>query len=312
MIHNRKYKYISIAIVVALLAEAAIVTFPKWNQDSAVEMSSEQQDEQTAADLSNLTGVAVNQIMEMKNSGSSWREITETLKNPPPANNKEDKINRSNLLHEAGLGEEVLNELRQKGFQDDEIMEAKLLTERIMQQLKEVIDNTVTTVESPTVLAGNTQLAEAELQSAFVKINDQFSEVQSVKLILTLQQDFGSMEAVMNEYLLSLQIELDLQDYITDKKSYQEKKEQKTITLKENEIVTMEILEKAMLDQLQQGKEEVTSEARGGNSETATPSDEKKDSPLPDINPPTVQDVIPQNPGEAIRQEIQAINPNYR
>ncbi|MCE3199832.1 hypothetical protein [Paenibacillus sonchi] len=312
MIQNRKYKYISIAIVVALLAEAAIVTFPKRNQDTAVEMSSEQQDEQTAADLSNLTGVAVNQIMEMKNSGSSWREITETLKNLPPANNKEDKINRSNLLHEAGLGEEVLNELRQKGFQDDEIMEAKLLTERIIQQLKEVIDSTVTTVESPAALAGNTQLAEAELQSAFVKINDLFNEVQSVKLILTLQQDFGSMEAVMNEYLLSLQIELNLEDYITDKKSYQEKKEQRTITLKENEIVTMEILEKAMLDQLQQGKEEGDIEARGGDIEAATPSDEKKDSPLPDIHPPTVQDVIPQNPGKALRQEIQAINPNYR
>ncbi|MNC64838.1 hypothetical protein D3C75_1150730 [compost metagenome] len=67
-----------------------------------------------------------------------------------------------------------------------------------------------------------------------------------------------------------------------------------------------------MLDQLQQGKEEVSSEAGGGNSEATTPPDEKKDSPLPDINPPTVQDVIPQNPGEALRQEIQAINPNHR
>ncbi|MBT2291029.1 hypothetical protein J7E73_18175 [Paenibacillus albidus] len=311
MIHNRKYKYISIAIIVALLAEVAIITFPKLNNDTAVEWSSQQQDEQTAADLSNLTGVAVNQIMDLKKSGSSWSEITETLKSQPPANNNEDRMNRSNLLNEAGLDEGLLNELRQEGFQDDEIMEAKMLTERIMQQLKEVNGTTEITVENPTTIGGLIQSDEVDLKAAYVKINDQFNEGQSVKLILILQQELGSMEAVMNEYLLSLQIELNLEDYITDKKLYQENKEQKTITLKENEIVTMEILEKAMLEQLQQGQKEVSAEVGGGNSET-TILEDKKDSPLPDINPPTVQDVMPQNPGETVRQEIQAINPNYR
>lgn len=104
MIRKRKYRYISIAIIVALLAEAAIVTFPRLNRDSAVQESSRQQDEQTAAELSNLSGVAAVKIMEMKKSGSSWNEITETLKQQLPANNAEDKQGRSNLLHEAGLG----------------------------------------------------------------------------------------------------------------------------------------------------------------------------------------------------------------
>lgn len=312
MIGKRKVKYISLAIIVALLAEAAIVSFPKLNREAEVQQSSRQQDEQTAADLSNLSGVAAEHILEMKKSGSSWNEITETLKQQPPENNEEDKQSRSTLLHEAGLGEELLKELRQKGFHDDEIMEAKMLTERTMQQLKEVTGSAAVTVENPAVMTDMTRSAEVELQSAYTKINEQFNEGEAVTLLLTLQQDFGSLEAVMNEYLLSLQIGLNLEDYLTDPKKYQENKEQQTITLQECEIVTLEILEKTMLEQLQQGKEELSGEVGQGISEEKSLTDERADSLLPDVNPPKVQDVMPQNPGEAVRQEIQAINPNFK
>lgn len=312
MIRKRKVKYISLAIIVALLAEAAIVSFPKLNREAEVQQSSRQQDEQTAADLSNLSGVAAEQILDMKKSGSSWNEITETLKQQPPENNEEDKQSRSTLLHEAGLGEELLKELRQKGFHDDEIMEAKMLTERTMQQLKEVTGSAATTVENPAAMTDMTRSAEVELQSAYTKINEQFNEGEAVTLLLTLQQDFGSIEAVMNEYLLSLQIGLNLEDYLTDPKIYQENKEQQTITLQEGEIVTLEILEKTMLEQLQQGKEELSGEAGQEISEEKSLTDERADSLLPDVNPPKVQDVMPQNPGEAVRQEIQAINPNFK
>ncbi|NQX48219.1 hypothetical protein HQN87_23100 [Paenibacillus tritici] len=314
MIHKRKVKYISLAIIVALLAEAAIISFPKLNKEEAIQESSRQQDEQTAAELSNLSGVAAKHILEMKQAGSSWNEITETLKHQLPANNKEDKLSRSNLLHEAGLGEELLNELRQKGYDDDEIMEAKMLTERTMQQLKEVTGSAAisATVEAPAAMSDMNASAEEELQSAYVAINGQFNEGEAVTLLLTLQQDLGSMEEVMNEYLLSLQIGLNLKDYITDPKMYQENKEQKTITLREGEIVTLELLEKTMLEKLQQGKEELHREVEEGISEVKSLTNEGQNSLLPDINPPTVQDVMPQNPAEAVRQEIQAMNPNYK
>ncbi|MEK4854384.1 hypothetical protein NST04_31420 [Paenibacillus sp. FSL H7-0756] len=311
MIRKRKYRYISIAIIVALLAEAAIVTFPRLNRDSAVQESSQQQDEQTAAELSNLSGVAAVKIMEMKKSGSSWNEITESLKQQLPANNTEDKQGRSNLLYEAGLGEELLKELRQKGFQDDEIMEAKMLAERTMQQLKEVVSSVASMVEKPEASAEPFRSDEEGLQYAYVTINEQFNEGEAVTLLLTLQQEFGSMEAVMNEYLLSLQIGLNLKDYSTDPKKYQETKEQQTITLKESEIVTLDALEKRMLEQLQQGNEAPDLEVSERDPDPNNIVTEEKESLIPDINPPTVQDVRPENPGEAVRQEIQAMNPNY-
>ncbi|MEK3713733.1 MULTISPECIES: hypothetical protein [unclassified Paenibacillus] len=312
MIRKRTYRYISIAIIVVLLAEAAIVTFPRLSRESAVQESSQQLDEQTAAELSNLSGVAAKQILAMKKSGSSWNEITETLKQQLPENNTEDKQGRSNLLHEAGLGEELLKELRQKGFQDDEIMEAKMLTERTMQQLKEVVSSAESMVEKPEASPDPSGSAEEDLQSAYVTINEQFNEGEAVTLLLTLQQEFGSMEAVMNEYLLSLQIGLNLKDYITDPKTYQENKEQQTITLKESEIVTLDALEKRMLEQLQQGNEAPDLKVAEKDYDPSNMVTEDKESLIPDINPPTVQDVRPENPGESVRQEIQAMNPNYK
>ncbi|MEK5033724.1 hypothetical protein MKY96_19885 [Paenibacillus sp. FSL R7-0302] len=312
MIFKRKHRYISIAIIVALLAEAAIVTFPRLSRESAVQESSQQLDEQTAAELSNLSGVAAVKILEMKKSGSSWNEITETLKQQSQANNDEDKLGRSNLLHEAGLGEELLKELRQKGFQDDEIMEAKMLAERTMQQLKEVVSSAASMVEKPEASAEPFGSAEEDMQSAFVTINEQFNEGEAVTLLLTLQQEFGSMEAVMNEYLLSLQIGLNLKDYITDPKAYQENKEQQTITLKESERVTQDALEKRMLEQLQQASQAPNLEVEERVSGPENIVTDDKESLVPDINPPTVQDVRPENPGEAVRQEIQAMNPNYK
>ncbi|NUU59592.1 hypothetical protein [Paenibacillus agri] len=310
MIRKRSIKYISIAIIIALVSEALIITLPKIKHDT---VSATQQDEQIAADLSNLTGVEVSQIMKLKNTGYSWNEVSERLKKKAPINSDEDKLSRSALLNEAGLGEEAMNQLREEGYQDDEIMEAKLLAERVMMQLQEVKDGNSTAILKPSAEIGREQSDETETEAAYEKIRGDFSEIQAVKLMLKLEQEFGSMGAVMNEYLLSLQADLNLEEYIKDKKLYQKNKEQQTAGLKDSQIITMEKLEKAMLDQLQQVDEKSVKDDENLKpfAESILP-DQEKESPLPDIKPPTVKDVMPQNPAEAIRQEIQDINPNHR
>ncbi|WP_339244330.1 hypothetical protein NST58_23315 [Paenibacillus sp. FSL R10-2796] len=308
---KRKYKYISLVIIVAILSQMAVVTYPKLKKEAAAE-TEVQQDKQIAADLSNLTGVTVNRILQLKNTGSSWNEVSETLKKETLVSSDGDKSSRIALLNETGLGEEVLQQLRQEGFQDDEIMEAKLLVERVMQQLNEVKDSKSSTIEVPSAEITLNQSNETELQTAYEKISEQFNESQAVELILKLQQEFGSMESVLDEYMLSLQVGLHLEDYITDKKLYQENKEQKVAGLKDSQIVTAEKLEKVLLEKLQQANER-NSEIREVKSPTAAVLPEKEDiTALPDINPPTVENLMPQNPGEAIKQEIESINPNHR
>jgi hypothetical protein len=310
MIRKRSIKYISIAIIIALVSEALIITLPKIKHDT---VSVTQQDEQIAADLSNLTGVEVSQIMKLKNTGFSWNEVSEKLKKKAPVNNDEDKLSRSTLLNEAGLGEEAMNQLREEGYKDDEIMEAKLLAERVMMQLQEVKDGNSTAILKPSAEIGHEQSDDTETQAAYEKIRGNFSEIQAVKLMLKLEQELGSMGTVMNEYLLSLQVDLNLEEYLKDKKLYQKNKEQQTAGLKDSQMITMEKLEKAMLDQLQQVDEKsVKDDENLKPSAESILADQEKESPLPDIKPPTVKDVMPQNPAEAIKQEIQDINPNHR
>lgn len=315
MSKKRINKYIAIAVMIALLAELAVVTFPKQKKDIA-DQTLTQQDQQIAADMSNLTGVAAEQIIKIKQTGITWNEVSERLKDETPESNSTDKQDRSSLLNEAGIGEELLEQLREQGFKDDEIMEAKLLTERIMQQLKEIQDKEPVTsiVQKPTAEMVPGQAEDTALQEAYSTINEKFAEGQAVRLLLVLQKDFGSMEAVMNEYLLTLQVDLELETYITDKKKYLENKEEHLAGLQENMIVTMELLEKAMLEQLQPDNAATESIGGTGNtkSDATLSADTDAGSPLPEITPPSPGDVMPQNPAEAVREEIQAIDPNRR
>ena len=314
MSKKRINKFIAIAVMIALLAELAVVTFPK--QKYSADQPLTQQDQQIAADMSNLTGVDANQIIKIKQTGITWNEVSERLKDQTPESGSTDKQDRSSVLNEAGIGEELLEQLRQQGYKDDEIMEAKLLTERIMQQLKDIQDKEPvgSTVQKPVAEVNPGQAEDAALQEAYNTINEKFAEGQAVRLLLVLQKDFGSMEAVMNEYLLTLQTDLELETYITDKKKYLENKESHLAGLQENMIVTVELLEKAMLEQLQ--PDNAAAESNGGigntKSDATLSADTDAGSPLPEITPPSPGDVMPQNPAEAVRAEIQAIDPNHR
>ncbi|MNC50025.1 hypothetical protein D3C75_992430 [compost metagenome] len=166
------------------------------------------------------------------------------------------------------------------------------------------------TVPKPAAVAETS--GEEEFQTAVTKISGKFAEGQAVSLLLELKEEFGTLEAVMNEYLLTLQFDLELSTYLSDKEAYLKSKAEQTAGVQDNGIVTMELLEKAILEQLQPKFAENAADTADIKGKTLTSEEEKTDSPLPEIKPPSPGDVIPQNPAETIRQELQAINPNHR
>ncbi len=296
----------AIAVVIALLAQLAIVNLPK-KHNAGQSISGE--DKQIAAELSNLTGETAENILKIKQTGISWNEVSERLKTT--SNDLAgDKAERASLLNETGIGEELLDQLHDKGFDDEEIMDAKLLVERIMLQLQQVQSNGASvTVPKPAVVD---ETEDAELEAAVAKISGKFAEGEAVSLLLVLKEEFGTLDAVMDEYLLALQFDLDLASYQSDKEAYLKSKAEQTAGVQDNEIVTMEQLEKAVLEQLQPKTAADTDNAKDIKEHTLTSAEENTDSPLPEIKPPAPGDVIPQNPAEAVKQEIEAINPNRR
>jgi hypothetical protein len=304
---TRKTRTMAIAVIIALLAQLAIVYMPK--QQSAGQASTDQ-DKQVAAELSNLTGETAENILKIKQTGLSWNEVSERLKDSE-IDTVQDGAERESLLNETGIGAELLDQLHGQGYTDEEIMDAKLLAERIMLQLQQ-LQNNETVVTAPKPAAVSDTAGNAEFQAAVTKIGGKFAEGEAVSLLLALKKEFGTLDAVMDEYLLALQFDLDLATYLSDKEAYLKSKDEQTAGVQDAEVVTMELLEQAILEQLQPEPAQSAADTEDIAGKALASEAENTDSPLPEIKPPVPGDVIPQNPAEAVRQEIEAINPNRR
>lgn len=96
----------------------------KAEQTEALEQT-DAGDMKIAGDISNLTGIDVNTILNMKNDGLSWNEILKELEdiNTDSEKNRND---RENVLLTKGLGEDPINQLKNEGFSKEEIFDAPI------------------------------------------------------------------------------------------------------------------------------------------------------------------------------------------
>jgi hypothetical protein len=262
-----------------------------------------------ATEISNMTGVTTDEILQLKQSGMTWNEVIESLKNQDSSKYEKNQNERSERLTESGLGKEYIDQLKQEGYAEEEIMEAKLLIERVLYQLNEIVESDELEPVNPVTEIQGSEKSKEDL-SAYRKIVDNFQEKEAVYLLLKLKDDFGSKEEVLNEYLFSLQADIDLGLYIQDKEQYLKEKEDKSIAFMREDIITLAKIENKMLENIQQEnamnrKEDVT---EGGTIQGVELQDHEMDSPLPDIPQPNVKDIKPKNPAEEMLQEIEVID----
>lgn len=263
-----------------------------------------------AADISSSTGVEIEKILTLKNNGMTWNEILDYLKGKGGSN--EGRAEMEELLTEDVLGEEEAEELLAAGFTTEEIQQANLFAERVQFQLQEIInsnDTKITTAEQNVPVTGEITTPEKEDLEVYTALAEKFNLKTIITLMLKLQASFGSMEQVMDEYLYSLQVDLDLEEYLIDSEAYLGKKKDKGIEIAHIRILTMSDIETGMIKAIQQ--KDVYNTANEASVTTINPSDNKElpvdngpDSPLPKM-----KDVTPANPGEDILLEIQQINP---
>jgi hypothetical protein len=273
-------------------------------------LATETNDKKIAADISSSTGVAAEKILALKKGGKSWNEILVYLKGK--GGSTEDREEMDNLLTEDVLGEADVKQLLASGFSTEEIQQAKLLAERVQFQLQEITSSTgteiITDAQNVPATGGN-DAAINEDTAAYKELEEKFNLKTVIILMLKLKDSFGSMEEVMNEYLYSLQIDINLEDYLTDSEGYLEKKKDKSIEAEQKKIITMSDIENEMLKAIQQkdvnnADNEVPSSTVKTLENTERAIDDGPVSPLPEM-----KDVTPSNPGDDIRLEIQQINP---
>lgn len=264
-----------------------------------------------AADISNATGVKTEQILSLYKEGKSWNDIMETLKkkNLYPG---EGRGARKELLAQAGVSGEGIQNLKKEGFTDEEILEARILAERVLYQLQEITAAVPGEIEDPKVLPEPVSSPDKTEEKKYREISEKFVLEDAVTFLLQLKDVFGSMEKVMNEYLLALQLELNLEEYVTDRKAYLEHKEEKSLGLDMQGMITLEKLEARLLKKIHdENDRDAGNTAQKGQWAKSDPntvnSKDQPASPLPDI-----PEVKPLNPGEMLAQEIEALDPMKR
>ncbi|KQN96000.1 hypothetical protein [Paenibacillus sp. Leaf72] len=310
---KKHYKWVAIVVVIALITETFVLLLDNNlinpnKEEAAVEMKS---DSMMAADISNMTGVKAEEIIKLKDTGLSWNEVLEQLKSTKLAGNDEDRSKRSGLLAESGM-DEVTSKLQAQGYQNEDILEAKMLAERLQFQLKELGggNQPAPAVQVPTA---SIDKKEEDQQERYEKLLQQFNVADAVYFMLLLEDKVGSAETVLDEYLVALQLELDLNLYISDQEAYIKARDEKRMSSPSHEMITMSGIELALLEQIQKSntriKDNLTTTTQGTTASIDV-KDSKGENILPDVPLPVVEDIRPGNPAADVMKEIEAINPN--
>lgn len=302
------YSIVALVLVLALAIQTVVFTMGDGNKRSAGAAvdSAESADPSIAADISNLTGVKTEEVLKLKQSGLTWNGVLDQLK-AGNGGTDEQREARSGLLAESGM-EDIVAKLRESGFEDGQIHEAKMLAERIGFQLEEIASGTG--APQPAVPVPGEDGTDTALE-AIRQVAERYEAGMALYYMLVLQKELGGPEAVLDEYLLALQIGIDLEDFARDREAYEQAKAEKLASLKPTDRVTAAGVDEAMLERFRQNPVSIgASASEAGATDTAKLEGTKADSVLPDAPVPEMRDVRPVNPAEQLRQELDALNPN--
>ena len=304
-------KYIALALGLILIFQTAVIamsgTDEQPSDSQSIKAEYKNNDLMTAAELSKLSGATVDTIMELKKQKGEWNDVIEILKNDPKYKSGFSQADMDSMLSTSGLTDEDISKLKEQSYEDRDIIEAKALVERIQYQLGEVKRRNVETSLSPEASINNTDVNEKEGDLAiYYKVLDSMNLKVAVTLLLMLRSEFGSFEAVLDEYLLSLQLEINLEDYLKDKEAYKKLKQEKSMTIAPLSIVTMARIEEMMLKALYQTNKTDTNMILTPNLIPTTYSEGKGMTPV--VTVPDVSSPKPENPLDNITNEINGIN----
>lgn len=290
---SKKYKkYLALLIAAMFIISTLAVTMDGFFRTDAKAADRLNSDEQKIADdISNMTGVKVERILELKNRGKNWNEILNYLKNNNEANIEGQKEKRDKTLNGFDIGSDYIEKLKSEGFTENEIMEAKILVERVVFQLKEIV---------------NVQNNDKQDTSAFSDLLSKIDSKSAVYLMLKLKTEFGGIEAVLDEYLFALQAGIKLEDYLKDKKAYERDKTEKGAGMSQDKVITMALIESKMLEKVQSENQanKNRSIAEDGNKKDKVSAKTDGKVELPEAPVHEQLDVKPANPRDEVLKEI--------
>src|SRR3989339_687492 len=284
---NKKLKRIfAILIAIAVLVPTFLFTTSEvFNNKIDTKKEVTMDDKKTANDISNMTGAKTEDILKLKASGKSWNDILNELKQPNDVNSQD-----------------YMKKLTEEGFQEEEIRTTKMLVERVVFGLKEITSNKEQI--TPTSILENSDSNQKDDSSKYLELLNKINSEKAIYLSLKGKKDFKNVETALNEYLYSLQIDIDFESYFIDKTEYLKQKQEKSITLNIEEVITIEKIESKMLENIQTQNEKNKTKT-DNNLINQNNNNKEKDEDLPKV--PDINDIKPKDPLADVMKEINEI-----
>jgi hypothetical protein len=105
-------------------------------------------------------------------------------------------------------------------------------------------------------------------------------------------------------------MDLQFETYLNDKTQYMKNREEKSLGITQDKVITLAKIEEKMIEQIQSNNYvnqsfTVDTGAVSTGNENQSFTEDHVESPIPEV-----RDVKPQNPADQIREELKVIDPN--
>lgn len=281
-----------LALIIVFTMVFSAVAMSLGTKHSLTKRKLTEEDIKIAAEIANMTGADIEEIKKLREYGQDFNTILETFKGDEQA----ESLLYTNKNYLA------------MGFNQEEISEVKLLINRAVYQLEELtsdMQNSIIPEPNPVVDIFNKE----EDLTPFKELLTIFKIDDAIELTLKLKQDFNNIEEALNEYLYSLQLNVDLKLYFKDKEKYQEQKSEKQLLFVGKERITLALIEEKLLKKLQEQNDKQFSNATEKQNIISDKQTENNAPEVPLVTVPTPNSVKPVNPKDELNKEISTINP---
>lgn len=300
MFQGKKQKrFISIILTASLLAATAVtvtgvgaLTAKNISDAATAKHQASEADRKMAQDISDVTGVSTATLLNMKTNQNSWNDVLQ-------------KVQDGGVETAQDMTEEELSALTAEQPEED-VEEVSALAERVVFNLQEIVAKQSMQNIQETVEVQVPGAEDSETEYDFETLAAQFQKNRSIYLTLLLKDEFGSFEQTMDEYLYSLQVEVDFSLCLADRESYDEEIAQASAQLMRSDAITVSLIEQTMLELLN-AKEDA---AENASDSEAVSTPDIPEVAVPDTDAGLGESITPAAPVIETNPETPSVRPD--
>ena len=217
---------------------------------------------------------------------------SQVIANPSIKDNNQpiNKQNNQQTAQDKIDWKQKVDALPSEGFKKEEIDSSKQYVQGVVSNLNQIVSfsSSGSIIPQPGISEDSSNDDTAKYQDLINKIDFD----KAVYHMVEIKSILGSKEKVFDEYLLTLQLDLDISELSNDKASYEKKKNEKLTSIDQNSLITADGITQKMLESIQKQNEKNRNSISNPNQNNSNslPGLNNPSNNLPGIQVPNVPD----------------------